>query len=179
MTPRTWRLRLTRQALKDLDLRGWKNYVGFDADDLIDEHWAIAAFVDKRSKSPTGQERMGNSSGSVVYNLHFRDGWRGETWHDPENNVVWLCAVTKHDYGEFEARARNGKLLPQEEDYLDLFSSDDAVDVSSEAFLRQAASQRRAEGTPWNLLLRGVASRSRRSAAALLRLRFSPSKCQI
>jgi hypothetical protein len=42
------------------------------------------------------------------------------TWYDVTNRIVWLCAVTNHNYKEIERRALRGDLLPTLEDQADI-----------------------------------------------------------
>lgn len=108
-------LRLTRAAARDLGLPAV--LYGRSAEDLTDEDPFIAKFVELRRASPLGQEPTGNVK-PTTYNVHSGDR-RGVTWHDTAHGVVWLCAVTWHDYKEIEHRAARGQLLPGAVDYAD------------------------------------------------------------
>jgi hypothetical protein len=60
----------------------------------------LGKFQSHRSGSPEGQEATKNlmNSAGRVFNLHA-DRWRGVTWWDQANNVVWLCASGYHSSG--------------------------------------------------------------------------------
>lgn len=109
-------LRLTRAAARDLGLR--PVLYGHAAEDLIGEDTFIEKFVELRRESTVGQEPTLNVK-PTTYNVHWGNQ-RGVTWHDRGNNIVWLCAVTWHDYSEIERRAARGVLLPDAEDYADV-----------------------------------------------------------
>lgn len=52
-----------------------------------------------------------------IYSLHGNAGDRAATWHDKRNGVCWFLGwIGQHDYAELEARATNGKLLPDVKD---------------------------------------------------------------
>jgi len=53
-----------------------------------------------------------------VYSLHGQDGDRACTWYDDAAVVCWFPRVgAQHDDTEFENRAVNQELLPDEDDY--------------------------------------------------------------
>ena len=61
-----------------------------------------------------------------MYNLH-NGRYRGLTWHDEGNDVVWLLGVGWHESGSrddayvvLKERDEVGALMPDEQDYLDL-----------------------------------------------------------
>ena len=114
------RLALTRRALKDLKLPRWRTYVGADPCTFTEVHSLVAKLVHLRTEHPTGQEPTLGAGGVPIYNLHGQDPWRGVTWHDEENDIVWLCAASDHNYDLFLGRLRAGQLLPDEADYADL-----------------------------------------------------------
>jgi hypothetical protein len=119
-------LRLTRQALADLDLDPALR--GRSAWELIDHHQVIRAFVERRSQQPEGQQttQLPASRRAVVFNLHV-GRWRGLTWHDQDEDVVWLLGVGEHRSGDhndayavLKRRDLADNLLPDEDDYADL-----------------------------------------------------------
>ena len=88
------------------------------------EHRVIRAFVEKRSQNPVGVEKVEPLVSNVeVYTLHA-GRWRGATWHDEEERIVWLLAARLHRSGErgdaypyFKALDAAERLLPTQEDY--------------------------------------------------------------
>ncbi|MFP5325999.1 MAG: hypothetical protein ACLGHT_00785 [Acidimicrobiia bacterium] len=118
--------RLTRRALKDLDLP-IEQYAHRPATDYVDAHAVIRTFVEQRRQDPSGQEwtRLPVTA-APAYNLHH-GRYRGLTWHDEESDVVWLLGVGWHEsgsqddaYAVLKRRDEAGTLMPTEEDYLDL-----------------------------------------------------------
>ena len=92
-------LRLTRQALVDLGL-DYRALAGRRAEELIDRHPVIAAFVERRSQKPEGQETIQLPlSKAIVYSFHA-GRWRALTWWEPELGVVWLLGAGYHRSGE-------------------------------------------------------------------------------
>lgn len=81
-----------------------------------------------RSQDPNGTEKVQPlQNASEVYTLHA-GRWRGATWYDRENNVVWLLAGRFHRSGAandaypyFKGLDADGRLCPTEEDYELLF----------------------------------------------------------
>lgn len=132
---REYDLRVTRQALEDV---GLKSEAGpaFDVEASQRKHDILEAFVSKRDNSPVGQEPTLGIKASV-YNLHGPNPWRGVTWYDEDNSVCWLLGVSPHDYRLFVQRAKDGTLLPSEDDYADLMLARDpsALDDSLEHFI--------------------------------------------
>lgn len=118
--------RLTRRALDDLDL-DVETYARRPASDFVEAHDVVRAFVDQRSQDPKGQEwtKLPVTS-APAYNLHH-GRYRGLTWHDEDNDVVWLLGVGWHESGSrddaytvLKRRDEAGDLMPTEQDYLDL-----------------------------------------------------------
>jgi hypothetical protein len=118
--------RLTRRALEDLDL-DVETHARRPASDFLDAHDVVRTFVDQRSQDPKGQEwtKLPVTS-APVYNLH-RGRYRGLTWHDEDNDVVWLLGVGWHESGSrddvyvrLKRRDEVGTLMPDEQDYVDL-----------------------------------------------------------
>lgn len=131
VTERAWDLRITARCLADdlgLDPGG-----SAAAEEHLDAHPIVRAFVERRGQSPIGQEtfRCGTEvTGRPLYTLHFFDD-RAATWHeeslpsletDYELGIVWLLGVrSEHDYDGL----CDLDLLPTSADY--------------QAFLRESA----------------------------------------
>ena len=62
----------------------------------------------------------------ATWNLHAQDPKRAVTWYDEGADIVWLCAVTNHDYKEVVRRSKSGMLWPTAADRADveLFKAD-------------------------------------------------------
>lgn len=129
------RLRLTRRALEDLSLPVDK-YCALDAHEFTDAHDVVSKFVEQRSASPQGQEATALPvTRQTVWNLHS-GRWRGLTWHDTDDDVVWLLGVGWHEsssrddaYAVLKRRDEAGELFPTVEDF------EDAEPDDIEAFL--------------------------------------------
>jgi len=74
--------------------------------------------------SPQGQKRILAIVQPVVYRLRV-GSFRGATWVDEENGVVWLCAVHRREqdsdddaYAWFADLHAKGRLLPSQDDRL-------------------------------------------------------------
>jgi len=88
----------------------------------------VGKFVAMRSQDPTGTEKVQPlQNAQEVYTLHA-GRWRGATWHDRENNAVWLLAGRLHRSGApddaypyFKGLDADERLLPTEGDYELLF----------------------------------------------------------
>jgi hypothetical protein len=118
--------RLTRRAIEDLGLT-IEEHAQRPATDYMDVHPVVRAFVEQRRQDPSGQEwtRLPVTA-APAYNLHH-GRYRGLTWHDEDNDVVWLLGVGWHEsgsrrdaYAVLKLRDEAGTLMPTEEDYLDL-----------------------------------------------------------
>lgn len=135
------RLRVTRQALVDLGLS--VDNAGRRAEDLAELHPILGAFVERRSQSAEGQEStLLPSTKAVVWNLH-RGRWRALTWHDSDDDVVWLLGAGWHESGSIDdayamlkSRDANDELFPTIDDYLDL-----ETDADPHAFVAALASE--------------------------------------
>ena len=134
-------LRLTRRALADLGLDD-RVLAGRRAEEFIDLHPVIAAFVQRRGQDPEGQETIQLPvSRAIVYSLHA-GRWRALTWWEPDLGVVWLLGAGYHRSGErsdayavLKRRDEADELFPTEQDYLDL--EPDPADYV-EAVIREA-----------------------------------------
>jgi len=146
------RLRLTRAALNDLGLSA-RDLSRLDARDYVDAHPVVAKFVELRSQSPTGQEStLLPATPRTVWNLHC-DRWRGFTWHDEHEDIVWLLGVGWHESGSREdayavlkRRDEDDALLPVVEDYEDAERDDvelflEALQQTAPRVLEQASAQ--------------------------------------
>jgi hypothetical protein len=74
--------------------------------------------------SPQGQKRILAIAQPMVYRLRV-GSFRGATWVDEGNGIVWLCAVHRREqdsdddaYAWFVGLHANGRLLPSEDDGL-------------------------------------------------------------
>ncbi len=122
----------------------------------------MAAFTERRAQTPDGQERIEGVIGLItepVFSLHY-GSLRAATWHDRTEDVVWLLAVTDHDYEQVESLARRGQLLPTLDDY-DQF---DAPELESAQFLRRLTQDvrvtiARAAASPDHILVSVLAGR--------------------
>lgn len=78
-------LRITIRCLEeDLGLQGADASIPVDSLD----HEVCRAFVEKRSQSPAGLEKLQPiTTNAEVYTLHAWR-WRGATWHDTDNDAV-------------------------------------------------------------------------------------------
>ncbi len=120
-------LRVTVRCL-DEDLDGT---TASDAERPVEdlEPQLVQKFVSMRSQDPKGVEKVQPlQNASEVYTLHA-GRWRGATWHDRDNDAVWLLAGRFHRsgaaddaYPHFKALDADGRLLPTAEDYELLFS---------------------------------------------------------
>lgn len=119
--------RCTWRALEDLDLD--PTLARRSAEELVEAHAVIRAFVAQRSQSPEGQETTYLPVTRVpVHNLHH-GRWRALTWHEDEEDldVVWLLGVGWHEggskedaYAVLKRRDEAGLLFPDETDYRNL-----------------------------------------------------------
>lgn len=83
--------------------------------------------MERRSQQPEGQENIQLPvTRAVVFNLH-QGRWRGLTWHDQDEEIVWLLGVGQHRSGDHDdaytllkQRDRTGTLFPDQDDYADL-----------------------------------------------------------
>jgi hypothetical protein len=115
-----YELRFTRTALDDLGCPADIAPGDIDAIEATTRvKRVVAKFRELRADVPTGtQAPMRDVGRPDVYALHGPDGDRACTWFDDEAAVCWFLGwVPQHDYAEFEDRAANGDLLPNEDDY--------------------------------------------------------------
>jgi len=118
-----YELRSTRAAMGDLGVPGRVAAGDLDAVAATTRWPAIVEkFREQRALDPGGTEGPMHSVGrGDVFSLHGPDGQRACTWYDRDAGVVWLLAFTaEHDYVLFEDRAKDGALLPTEDDYVEL-----------------------------------------------------------
>lgn len=98
------------------------------------EHEICSAFVSQRSQDPNGVEKLQPITSNIeAYTLHA-GRWRGATWHDKDDNVVWLLGVGYHRSGEasdaypyLKQLDADGHLLPTEADYERLYELRDST----------------------------------------------------
>lgn len=93
--------------------------------ELQRRHGIVRAFRRSRSGATAGPDSLGPGGGTrpltVVRHTHH---WRGVTWFEDAEGVVWLCACGRHRSGEpadafnvFEQLRRDGRIWPTDEDY--------------------------------------------------------------
>jgi hypothetical protein len=125
--------RLTRRALADLGLPV-HDLCQQSADRYMDQHKFVEHFVERRSQNPGGPEwtNLPRSRTSVA-NLHS-GRYRGLTWHQVEEDIVWLLGVGWHEadsrddaYAVLKGRDLTGDLLPNLQDFLDMEAALDEV----------------------------------------------------
>lgn len=122
-------LRVTQRCILD-DLGLTASSASLSIDDLADQNAVVAAFRDKRSAAPNGQETIQQLvSHVVVYSLHAGEA-RGATWYDKKVGIVWLLAARFHRSGKkddaypyFRELDAAGHLLPTRDDYQAFFES--------------------------------------------------------
>lgn len=115
-----YELRLTMRALYDLACPADTAPGDLDGIEHATRQRAIVRkFRALRRDVPTGtQPPMRDVGRPDVYSLHGPDGDRACTWYDDDAEVCWFLGwVAQHDYTEFENRAVNHELLPDEDDY--------------------------------------------------------------
>lgn len=116
----SYELRFTMRALDDLDCPAGTAPGDLDGiEQATRQRSIVKKFRSLRHEVPTGtQAPMRDVGRPDVYSLHGPDGDRACTWYDDEADVCWFLGwVAQHDYTEFENRAVNHELLPDEDDY--------------------------------------------------------------
>jgi hypothetical protein len=122
----SYQLRVTRRALADLGL-SVELHAGLVADDFVESHEVVRAFIKQRGQMPEGQETTTlPATAAVVFNLHH-GRYRALTWFDRPRRIVWLLGVGYHESGSREdayavlkRRDEAGELFPTEQDYRDV-----------------------------------------------------------
>lgn len=107
------------------------------------DHDLVRKFLQLRSQDPEGTEKVQPlDNASEVYTLHA-GRWRGATWHDRTNDVVWLLGGGVHRSGEhddaypkFKQLDSADRLLPTQADYELFFEAEDRS--FSEALMEEA-----------------------------------------
>lgn len=149
----SWHLAVTKRCQDD-DLRvsgDWRDHVATDS--------VLGAFVERLTQVPHLPDRIQNLVDVIappVFSLHVGQA-RAATWHDEEEDIVWLLAVAPaHDYDYFPRLAIASALLPIALDYeqVDTWPRDPSF------FERLATEARelvaRAQGMPGALLEREI-----------------------
>lgn len=121
-------LRVTVRALRE-DFELDETSVEWDSEQLSDTHQLLKAFFERRSLLPIGSETTSLPvSRQVVYNLHA-GRFRGLTWHDVDDDVVWLLGCGWHESGSINDIYQHLKsadildrLLPTADDYQHLYT---------------------------------------------------------
>lgn len=116
---RAWELRVTQRCLaEDLGTGGVQEFSEIASIEIV------KAFVRERSDKTKGARQITPlTNGKRVWRLANGE-FRGGTWHDEENGVIWLLAAGRHRSGEpddpfqvCKELDREGDLLPTKEDY--------------------------------------------------------------
>ena len=118
-----YELRITTRCLVD-DLGLTADAAEVPVEELVEQHELIGAFVEQRSQNPIDAEWIrGLTSDIMAYSLHATR-FRGITWHDKRNGVVWLMAggfhTSRHPkdaYPTFLALDAADRLLPGQVDF--------------------------------------------------------------
>lgn len=121
-------LRITRRCLRD-DLEG-------SAKDTLENqanHPIVKAFVRERRQKLVGSSFVEPlESGKEISVLRHQHEHRGATWHDKQNDVIWLVAYGRHESGQpgdffpyCKGLDQADVLLPTAADYDSLFRERD------------------------------------------------------
>lgn len=122
---KTHELRITRRCLvEDLELPADTAFVNAQSVDIVH------AFASQRADEAVGTRTIGPEAGDrTLYRLGHGNDHRGATWHDPQENVVWLCAYRLHRSGEaadafpyFRDLMQRSQMMPTADDYERLFT---------------------------------------------------------
>jgi len=114
-------LRITARCLGE-DLGGAPNATFAD---MAGRHGIVSAFRRERSSATAGPDHLGSSRGRRPLTvLRHTNDWRGVTWFDGAENVVWLCACARHRSGTpddafpfFRTLQDVGLIWPTDDDY--------------------------------------------------------------
>jgi hypothetical protein len=104
---------------EDLGLPGESNF------NRLARFEIVKALRRERSQSVVGSDTVGPAAGEdTIWVLRHGNDHRGATWFDPVENVVWLCAYSRHRSGtpndafqRFPGLIRDGTMRPVAEDY--------------------------------------------------------------
>jgi hypothetical protein len=124
LCPAGHELRVTARCLGE-DLNEDPNSE-FDA--LCTRHGIVRAFRDRRQAETAGSDTVGPAAGhrtlTVVRHTHH---YRGATWYEADEQVVWLCATGQHRSGQpddafqhFERLREANRIYPEDGDYIRL-----------------------------------------------------------
>lgn len=126
ISPSGHELRITKRCIED-DLNG---RMGVQFEDLVNRHEIVKAFHRERRNVTEGEHPF-RHEGSEINLTILRHGhdWRGVTWFDRKEKVVWLCACARHRsgttrdaYPRFKNLCVNNQIEPVDEDYATLIS---------------------------------------------------------
>lgn len=114
-------LRITGRCLSE-DL-GCARDAAFE--DLAGRHGIVRAFRRERSSATAGPDHLGPAGGQRPLTvLRHTNDWRGVTWLDDGERVVWLCACARHRSGQpddafpfFRSLQATGRIWPTNDDY--------------------------------------------------------------
>lgn len=164
-------LRVTiRALLEDFELD--ITFLDAPLNELAEEHELLKAFMERRSQDPEGGETTQlPCSSQVVFNLHA-GRFRGLTWWDKTDDVVWLLGGKWHESGAsddayilLKKLDEADRLLPGEDDYAalirwrrqrDVFSFADIVEAVTNQGQEALAKALADPGTPMETSLAGV-----------------------
>lgn len=98
--------------------------------ELEGRHDIIRAFRRERSTATAGPDHLGSDrSPRPLTVLRHANDWRGVTWFDDRERVVWLCACAWHRSGQpddafpyFKSLQADNLILPTPDDYVALAS---------------------------------------------------------
>jgi hypothetical protein len=128
-------------VLPDRELRVTKRCLTEDLDappsstlEDVSGHPIVRSFLRERRTKTAGTRDVSDlRSGKKIWVLTQGQRWRGGTWYDEPNRIVWLVAAGHHESGSPDDffpycrdLDRNGRLAPAEEDYKGLFLDRDA-----------------------------------------------------
>ncbi len=111
----------TRCLVEDLNESPDTSFAG-----LVQRHGMVRAFRRERRAATAGPDTIGPAGGerplTVLRHTHH---WRGATWFEPEERVVWLCACSgRHRSGEpddafryIESLRDGDRVWPADDDY--------------------------------------------------------------
>lgn len=113
-------LRITERCLID-DLH---EPVTSKFDDLMNRHEIVKAFRRERSSVTAGDILRPSDGKQDLTVLRHGNDWRGVTWFDEEEKVVWLCACGWHRSGQsgdafhlFASLRSGNQMRPTDDDY--------------------------------------------------------------
>lgn len=144
-------LRVTLRALcDDFDLD--ESFADEPPTQLATLHQVLKAYFQRRSKNSEGVEvTKFPSSSQIVFNLHA-GCYRGLTWYDKDDDVVWLLGAGWHEHDSIHDAYRllknldaADRLVPSADDYKRLYMWRENTGVTNLSELFNEASERGSE----------------------------------